>query len=120
MDVVIKVTPTEVHSWLSVRLVSRRLRLNGLTAARLRQLVLLSIVICSVRVRFGFVSSRINQLHVNLLTSEWVKVREIQQDGSHRLLQVVCFSKLKVFLLTSQRRLFDSQLRSCQLRQSLL
>jgi ribosomal protein L16/L10AE len=33
-----------------------------------------------VKVRFGFVSSRINQSHVSLQTYVWVKVKEIQQD----------------------------------------
>ena len=36
------------------------------------------------------------------------------------LLQDACFSRLRVYLSTSQRRLSVSQLRSCLLRQSLL
>ena len=34
MDVATKATLTVVHSWLSAHLVSRHLRLNGLTADR--------------------------------------------------------------------------------------
>ena len=45
MDVATKATLTAVRSWLSAHSASRPLRANGWTAARLKQLVLLSTVI---------------------------------------------------------------------------
>ena len=83
MDVAIKATPIEEHSWLSALLASRHLRLNGLTADRLKLHVWQSIVICSVKDRCGSVSSLTNLSHASPLTYVWVKVREIPQDGLH-------------------------------------
>ena len=81
MAAAIKATPTEVHNWLSADSASRLLRPSGLTAVRLRQLVWLSTVTCSVRDRFGSAFSRTSPLPASLPTSEWVKVRVTPQDG---------------------------------------
>ena len=48
-----------------------------------------------MQVRYGSEYSRINQSHVNLLMSAWVRVRVIQQDGLHLLHRVVSSLKLK-------------------------
>ncbi len=74
---------------------------------------MLSIVICSVRVRSGSAYSRINLLHVSLLTYVWVKVREIPQDGLLLLLRDVSSLKLKVFLLMLLRKHCALQHRNC-------